>query len=83
VSLIALATGGHLDLDLEVLVVLVLVSSYEIGFSYSLNQLGWAVLGPPDNVYSFQNLVLHRIIAWLIETTPVSWTALWLHSKWP
>lgn len=67
----------------EFLVVLVLVSSYEIGFSYSLNQVGWAILGPLDNVYSFSNLVLHRIIAWLIETTPVSWTALWLHSKLP
>jgi len=65
----------------EALVVLVLVSSYEIGFPYALNQMGWAVLGPPDDVYSFQNLVLHRLIAWLIETTPVAWTSLWLHSK--
>lgn len=65
----------------EVLVVLVLASSYEIGFSYSLHQIAWAVFGPPDNLYGFRNLVLHRIMAWLIETTPVAWTALWLHSK--
>jgi hypothetical protein len=65
----------------EVLVILVLVSSYEIGFSYSLHQVAWTVFGPPDNVYSFSNLVLHRIAAWLIETTPVAWTSLWLHSK--
>lgn len=65
----------------EVLVILVLVSSYEIGFSYSLHQVCWAVFGPPDNLYGFRNLVLPRIIAWLIETTPVTWTSLWLHSK--
>jgi hypothetical protein len=63
-----------------VLVISVLVSSFEIGFSYSLNQVGWAVFGPPDNLYGFRNLVPHRIIVWLIETTPVAWTALWLHS---
>lgn len=65
----------------EVLVVLVFVSSYEIGFSYSLNQVSWAVFGPPDNLYGFRNIVLPRILAWLIETTPVAWTSLWLHSK--
>jgi hypothetical protein len=65
----------------EVLVILVLVSSYEIGFSYSLNQVCWAVFGPPNDLYGFRNIVLPRIIAWLIETTPVAWTSLWLHSK--
>ena len=65
----------------EVLVVFVLVSSYETGFPYALNQAGWAIVGPPDDVYSFQNLVLHRTIAWFIETTPVAWIALWVHTK--
>lgn len=65
----------------EALVILVLVSSYEIDFSYSLNQVCWAVFGPPDDLYGFRNIVLPRIIAWLIETTPVAWTSLWLHSK--
>ncbi len=65
----------------EVLVILVLVSSYEIGFSYSLNQVCWAVFGPPDDLYGFRNIALPRINAWLIETTPVVWTSLWLHSK--
>jgi hypothetical protein len=65
----------------EVLVVLVLVSSDETGFPYALNQVGWALFGPPDDVYSFQNLVLHRVIAWFIETTPVAWISLWVHSK--
>ena len=65
----------------EALVLLVLVSSYEIGFPYSLNQVGWAIFGVPDNIYSFTNLALPRIIAWFIETTPVAWTSLWLYSK--
>jgi hypothetical protein len=65
----------------EVVVILVLMSSYEMGFSYSLNQVCWMVFGPPDNIYGFRNLLLPRIIAWLIETTPVAWTSLWLHSK--
>lgn len=65
----------------ESLLLVVLVGSSEIGFPYSLNQLGWALFGLPDDVYSFQNLVLHRIIAWLIETTFVAWTSLWFHSR--
>ncbi len=66
----------------EVLVVFVLVSSYEIGFSHALHEIDWAVFGPND-VYTFRNLALHRIIAWLIETTPVAWIALWVHTKVP
>lgn len=65
----------------EMLVILVLASSYEIGFSYSLNQVCWAVFGPPDDLYGFRNIALPRILAWLIETTPVAWTSLWLHLK--
>ena len=65
----------------EVLVVFVLVSSDETGFPYALNQIGLAIFGPPENVYSFQNLALHRAIAWFIETTPIAWIALWVHTK--
>ena len=64
-----------------VLVVFVLVSSDETGFPYALNQVGWVIFGPPDTVYGFQNLALHRAIAWLIETTPIAWIALWVHIK--
>src|SRR6266404_6703365 len=47
-----------------------LVWSYETGFSYRLNQLDWRLFGPPDDLYSLRNLLLPRIIAWLLCTTP-------------
>lgn len=65
----------------ELVVVAVLIWSYEVGFPYIVNQVGWAIFGPPENLYSFRNLVLHRIIAWLVCTTPVAWLALWVYSK--
>jgi hypothetical protein len=64
----------------EMVVVAILICSYEVGFPYMVNQLGWALFGPPENIYSFGNLVLHRIIAWLICTTPVAWMVLWGYS---
>jgi hypothetical protein len=65
----------------ELAVVAILICSYEIAFPYMVNQLGWALFGPPEEIYSFRNLMLHRIIAWLICTTPVAWMALWGYSK--
>ena len=65
----------------QFVVIAVLVLSYEVGFSYMINQLGWDLFGPPDSLYSFTNLVLPRMIAWLVCTTPVGWMALWWYSK--
>lgn len=66
----------------QLVVIAVLVWSYEIGFPYMVNQIGWALFGPPEDIYSFQNLVLHRIIAWMLCTTPVAWIVLWGYSRW-
>lgn len=60
-------------------VVATLTWSYEVGFPYTVNQLGWALFGPPDDLYSLRNLVLPRIIGWLICTTPPALVVLWLH----
>jgi hypothetical protein len=49
----------------EVIVVLVLVSSYEIGFSYSLNQVGWAVF--ETTPVAWTSLWLHSKLAKLID----------------
>jgi hypothetical protein len=65
----------------ELVVIAVLIWSYEISFPFLVNQVGWAMFGPPEDIYSFPNLVLHRIIAWLLCTTPIAWLALWGHSK--
>ena len=61
--------------------ILVLGSSYEFGFPYMINQLGWKLFGPPTEIYSFQNLLLHRIIAWLLCTMPIVWLAVWTYSR--
>jgi hypothetical protein len=45
----------------QLVTMLVLATSYEFGFPYMINQLGWRLFGPPTEIYSFQNLVLHRI----------------------
>jgi len=65
----------------EFVAVAVLIGSYEAGFSYMIHQLDWAIFGPNENLYSFRNLMVHRIIAWLLCTTPVAWIALWVHRK--
>ena len=65
-------------------VVAALALSYEVSFHYLLNQIGWVLFGPPDSVYSFRNLVLPRLVAWMVCTTPPALVALWLHSGgWP
>jgi hypothetical protein len=58
-----------------------LAVSYEFGFPYMLNQLGWRIFGPPTEIYSFQNLLLDRIVACLICTVPISVLAVWFWSR--
>jgi hypothetical protein len=65
----------------ETAVVMILAGSHEIGFSYEINKLGRAIFGYAQSEYSWWNLIPHRIVAWLIETIPVAWTALWVHSN--
>jgi hypothetical protein len=65
----------------EAVVVAILVWSYEVAFPYRVNQLAWAIFGPPRELYSFQNLVLPRVVAWLICTTPIAGVMLWLYDK--
>ncbi len=65
----------------QVLLIPILIWSYESGFSYKINQLDWAVFGPPVEIYSVRNLVLHRIVAWLVCTIPVGSTVLWAYSR--
>ncbi len=56
-----------------------LVWSYESGFPSMVRRLDWTLFGPTD-VYSFRNLVLPRIIAWIVCTTPLIWTVGWFYS---
>jgi hypothetical protein len=64
----------------EAAAMIVLIWSYEVGFPYMIHELDWTVFGPVDDLYSFRNLVLHRIVAWVLCTTPIAWVALWLNA---
>jgi hypothetical protein len=65
----------------ELFLVPVLIWSYVFILHYKLSQLGWAIWGPPENIYSFTNLLLPDLIAWLLCTVPVDVTVLRLHEK--
>jgi len=60
----------------QLAVVAILIWSYESGLSFKVSQLEWTLFGPPDDLYSFRNLVLHRVITWLLCTTPIAWLVL-------
>lgn len=55
-----------------------LMWSYQVGLAYRVNRLDWALFGPPGSLYGFRNLVLPRVIAWLVCTTPPALIALGL-----
>jgi hypothetical protein len=61
--------------------VAVLILSYEVGFPFMINQLGWSLFGPPEDFYSFPNIFLPQIIGWLICTLPISCLVLWLYGR--
>jgi hypothetical protein len=69
-------TGGAL-VAWQLAVVAALMLSYETGLAYAINQIDWAVFGPPANLYGFRNLILPRLIVWFAVTTPISIAALW------
>ena len=65
----------------QLVVAAALTCSYELGLPYKINQLGWRLLGPPKEIYSFVNLLHPRLIAWLVCTVPVVLGVLWWYSK--
>ena len=65
----------------QIATIFVLGSAYEFSFHYMISQLRWRLFGLPAEIYSFQNLILPRIIAWLLCTTPIVWLAAWTYSR--
>lgn len=51
--------------------------------SWHINQLGWAIFGAPEDLYSFSNLILPRILAWLLYSTPAALIGIWLFGRLP
>lgn len=58
-----------------------LVFASAFGISYQINQLFWALFGIPNDLYSFKNMMLHRIVTWILCTIPTSMVALWVYAK--
>jgi len=65
----------------QVCVVGISIWSYENGFAYRISQIRWMFFGAPADVYSFVNLGLPRMIAWVISTAPIAWVALCLYPR--
>jgi hypothetical protein len=66
----------------QLTVVAVFVCSYEVGFACWVHELDWAVFGHRE-IYSYRNLVLPHVVAWLVWTTPVAWAVLRLYARAP
>ena len=65
----------------QIATIFVLGSAYEFSLHYMISQLYWRLFGLPAEIYSFQNLILPRIIGWLLCTTPLVWLAAWTYSS--
>ena len=65
----------------ELFLVPVLVCAYLSNLHYKISQLGWAIIGPPRDLYGFANAALPRLIAWLICTVPLAVLALWFYGQ--
>jgi hypothetical protein len=63
----------------EIVVMGVLVWSYESSFSFLLHTIDLYLRGQTVETYSFRNQVLPRLVAWLVCTVPVGWLAVTLY----
>jgi len=58
-----------------------LVVSEELGLFWVFHRIDWNLFGTPENLYSFRNLMLPRVIAWLMSSTAAIGMVLWLRDK--
>jgi len=58
-----------------------LVISEESGLYWAFHRVDWALFRPPDNLYSLRNVMLPRVIAWVVSSSMAIITVLWLRSK--
>ena len=65
----------------ELLLLPVLVCSQVFNLHHKISRLRWAMVGPPHEIYSFTNLVLPHVVAWLICTVPVGVAVLWFYRR--
>lgn len=55
--------------------------NFETGLHSTINQFMWTLFGPPDDLYSVRNVVLPRLLAWLLCTLPVCIAVTWYCSR--
>lgn len=60
----------------QVLLLASFMCGYESGLAWQISEVGWEVFGVPEDFYGFNNLVLPRLAAWLVCSTPVAIAAL-------
>jgi hypothetical protein len=65
----------------EVALLVMCIVAYEFGLPYQINQLGWKLFGPAEDLYSFSNLILPRLIAWLLYSIPASCIGLYVYRR--
>jgi hypothetical protein len=65
----------------EAAILILCIVAYEFGLASQIHQLGSKLLGPAENVYGFSNLVLPRLIAWLLYSIPASCLGLFTYMK--
>jgi hypothetical protein len=58
-----------------------LVASEEFGLFWLVHRLDWMIFGAPADLYSFRNVMLPRIIAWVAATTTAIGLVLWIRNK--
>jgi hypothetical protein len=58
-----------------------LVASEELGLFWVFHRIDWILFGTPENLYSFRNLMLPRVIGWLMSSTAAIAMVLWLRDK--
>ena len=65
----------------EIAVVTTLLAANDLQLAWMIHKFLWTIFGPFDEMYSFRNLALHRLIAWLICTVPIGCLSLWWHGR--
>ena len=61
--------------------VVALVASEELGLFWVFHRIDWILFGTPENLYSFRNLMMPRVIAWVLSSTAAIAVVLWVRAK--
>jgi len=60
----------------EAVVMMALLAAYKLQLFWFFHEIDWAIFGPPESIYTFRNIMLPRLLAWLVCTVPIGIVAL-------